>query len=69
MVDAELRQSTDRDAILLAEPGEFQPVLALLDQRRRVSAGDEHAQRNVALGREFLHRLLQKAELQPHPAR
>src|SRR3974390_2752574 len=63
MVGAKLRQAPHRDAVLLVRPGELEPEITLCHSRGGAAAGDEEAQRGVAMQTELMNARLQCAEL------
>lgn len=63
MLIAELREPTDGDSILLIEPRELEPELALGGCDSDEAARCEHAQSDVAIGGELAHQRLQLAQL------
>ena len=69
VLETELREAPHRDTVLLIRPGELQPELTLGDRGGGVTAGDEEAQRGVALGAELMDARLQRAKLLKGPAR
>jgi hypothetical protein len=60
---AELSELHDSCPVLLINPGELEPELALRYGGGRVAAGDEHSQCRTSVGGQFLHRVLQCPKL------
>jgi hypothetical protein len=63
MLHAKLCQPAHGNPILLVNPRELQPELALGDRRGGIPAGKEHSQGGIAMIRQLLHCILQGAEL------
>jgi len=63
VLETELREAPDGDAILLIRPRELEPKLSLRDRRGGLSTGHEEAQRQVTLGAELVNIRLERAEL------
>ena len=69
MICAELREAPHGNAVFLVGPGELQPEVALCHGCCRITTGDEHPQRGVAVRAELVDARLQRAELTQSTAR
>jgi hypothetical protein len=69
VLQTKLRQPPHGDPVLLVNPRKLQPEFALRDGRSGIPAGYQHSQRRIAVGCQFLHCILQGAELIQYPAR
>jgi len=69
MVGAELGEAADGDPILLVGPGKLQPEVALGKSGGGVTAGEENAQRRIAVQPQLMNARLQRAELLQSAAR
>jgi hypothetical protein len=69
VLQTKLRQPPHGNPVLLVYPRKLQPELALSDGCGGIPAGYQHSQRRITVGRQFLHCILQGAELIQCPAR
>ena len=63
VLDTESGEAADRHAVLLVEPGKFQPELALRGGDGNEATGREDAEGHIAALGELAHARLQRTEL------